>query len=609
MSTYTSSLGLEEITPGDQAGLWGNTTNNNLALIDQAVTGVTPINFTGLSGTVYTLTDFNGALDEARAAVLNVTGIATGTNTIVVPNKQKTYLVRNSTGRDIIFRTATPSATYTVSAGNSILIFCDGSNGVFTGIASPSVGTLGVTGGGTGATTFGAGGFIKSSGGTNALTSSAGVALGSEVTGTLPVANGGTGQSTLTSGALVVGAGTSPVTAIAPGANGTVLTSNGTAWTAAAPVTGVASFNGGTTGLTPATVTTGAITLAGTLNVTNGGTGATSASSARTNLGLGTVAVINTNGSTTTFLRGDGTFATPAASGVTSITAGTGISVTGTASVPIISLSNTLSPGNFTNASVSVNASGVITAVSSGSGSGVTSVTATSPLSSSGGTTPNITISSSPSFAGTVSAAGGLFSGTVRSTVEIGAGSSASTAIYMSTGGNGSAINWYSPSTGNAVTSIFFSASGNTLSQQAYVFSYSNVGASTVAYQFYGDGTANKTGGGSWGSISDARLKDNIQPLTGALSKITALNPVSYKWKFIAENEPEVGFISQEVKNVIPNAVKSQKSTEKEQQFTDGETLSIAWQSDMTAYLVGAIKELSAKVTALEEQVLNLSVK
>jgi hypothetical protein len=48
----------------------------------------------------------------------------------------------------------------------------------------------------------------------------------------LPVANGGTGDTTLTANNLLVGAGTSPVTFIAPGTNGQVLTSNGTVWSA-----------------------------------------------------------------------------------------------------------------------------------------------------------------------------------------------------------------------------------------------------------------------------------------------------------------------------------------------------------------------------------------
>lgn len=263
MSTYTTSLGLELITPGSQAGLWGNTTNNTFTLIDQAITGVTPISFASASGTTKTLTDYNGAADESRAAVLNITGTATGANTVVIPNKQKMYLVRNSTGQNVVFQTPSPSATYTVGAGYSILIFCDGNNNVFTGIAAPSVGTLLVNAGGTGATTFGTGGFVKSSGGTNALTASTTVALGSEVSGTLTVANGGTGQTSLTGGALLFGNGTAGVGTFIGSASGQVATWNGTAWVAQAPTTsGVTSVSAGT-GIS-VSGSTGAVTIGNT---------------------------------------------------------------------------------------------------------------------------------------------------------------------------------------------------------------------------------------------------------------------------------------------------------------------------------------------------------
>jgi hypothetical protein len=114
-------------------------------------------------------------------------------------------------------------------------------------------------------------------------------------------------------------------------------------------------------------------------------------------------------------------------------------------------------------------------------------------------------------------------------------------------------------------------------------------GTSAVAY---------KPGGGSWTASSDSRLKENVTALTGALSKITSLNPVNYTWKY-QTNEPTVGFIAQEVLAVLPSAVSETTPTETQKQYiTDNKLYAIGWQNDMTAYLVGAIKELKAIVDA-----------
>jgi hypothetical protein len=63
--------------------------------------------------------------------------------------------------------------------------------------------------------------------------------LTSNVTGTLPVGNGGTGAATFTANNVLLGNGTSAFQVVAPGANGNVLTSNGTIWQSTAPASGV----------------------------------------------------------------------------------------------------------------------------------------------------------------------------------------------------------------------------------------------------------------------------------------------------------------------------------------------------------------------------------
>jgi hypothetical protein len=301
MSTYTPSLGLELITPGSQAGLWGNTTNNSLNLIDQAITGVTPISFASASGSTYTLTDFNGAADESRAAVLNVIGTATGANTIVVPNKQKTYLVRNSTGQDVTFQTAVPGATYAVGAGYSILIFCDGNNNVYTGIASPGVGTLSVNAGGTGTTSFVGGGFVKSSGGTNALSAVTTVNAATELSGATPVANGGTGAVSLVNNGLLVGKGTATVQSLIGGSSGQVATWNGSEWVAATPSTGSVASVSATSPLASTGGTNPNISLSGIVPIANGGTGSSTAAGALASLGAPSLAATQSWTGTNTF--------------------------------------------------------------------------------------------------------------------------------------------------------------------------------------------------------------------------------------------------------------------------------------------------------------------
>jgi len=203
---------------------------------------------------------------------------------------------------------------------------------------------------------------------------------------------------------------------------------------------------------------------------------------------------------------------------------------------------------------------------------------------------------------------GNTFTGTntFNSTNTYFGGSSSTTSMIL----ENNSINWYSSVTGNQYNSIYYSASSTSLGSQQYVFNFTNAGSPISAFVFAGDGGAYKTGGGTWGTVSDARLKSNVAPLTGALAKISALNPVSYTWNYDAVGEPTVGFIAQDVQNIIPNAVNTITPSNNQKPFiTDDKLLSIAWQNDMTAYLVGAIKELNTLVQTQAAQIAALQAK
>lgn len=244
-STY-SALKIELIGTGEQAGTWGTTTNANLGTaIEQAITGSVDITFASADVTL-TLTDTNAA-QNARALRLNLTGTSGGARNLIVPAIAKQYIVNNGLA---------DAVTVKNSAG--------------TGVAVPAGRTMVV--------------FNNATSVVDVTTYASSLTLGSA----LPISSGGTGQTSAsaafnalspitTTGDLIVGNGANSATRLGIGANGTILTSDGTTatWVAAAP-TGVTSFSAGTTGFTPSTGTTGAVTLAGTLAVANGGTGQTS---------------------------------------------------------------------------------------------------------------------------------------------------------------------------------------------------------------------------------------------------------------------------------------------------------------------------------------------
>jgi hypothetical protein len=116
--------------------------------------------------------------------------------------------------------------------------------------------------------------------------------------------------------------------------------------------------------------------------------------------------------------------------------------------------------------------------------------------------------------------------------------------------------------------------------------------------------TQNGTTAVAYNTSSDYRLKNTIAPMTGAIAKVQALKPVTYKWN--ADGSDGEGFIAHELAEVCPSAV----AGEKDAVDADGNP---KYQGVDTSFLVAtltaAIQEqqalitaLTARITALETQ-------
>jgi hypothetical protein len=102
-------------------------------------------------------------------------------------------------------------------------------------------------------------------------------------------------------------------------------------------------------------------------------------------------------------------------------------------------------------------------------------------------------------------------------------------------------------------------------------------------------GVSLTSGNTSWGSYSDARLKNVTGTYDNAIADVCQLEPVKFTWKSDEANKPHVGLLAQSVEPVIPEAVDTDENGMMSVRYTE-----------IIPLLVAAIKELTAKNEALE---------
>ena len=118
-------------------------------------------------------------------------------------------------------------------------------------------------------------------------------------------------------------------------------------------------------------------------------------------------------------------------------------------------------------------------------------------------------------------------------------------------------------------------------------------------HDFYVDNSKRFSVTGSGGAnTSDRRLKRDILPLNKyGLQQVMQLNPVTYIFKDDSANTPQVGFIAQEVQQIIPEVV-----TGKEGDLSKGESLGIVY-GNLVPVLTKAIQEQQATIEAQQKQI------
>jgi hypothetical protein len=177
--------------------------------------------------------------------------------------------------------------------------------------------------------------------------------------------------------------------------------------------------------------------------------------------------------------------------------------------------------------------------------------------------------------------------------------------FYGYSAGNGAAAAWsYMDGTDTNKWKLNLGGSDRiVVTQNGLVGIGTTVPTSTLSV---GVGNADKPGGGAWAVFSDARLKKNIQPLTGALDRLMELRAVTFEYKDPhSVNElpgVQIGMIAQEVEKVFPDWVDTAPNGMKRLSIHGFEALTVEALRELRAEKDAKISELEKSSTELRKE-------
>jgi hypothetical protein len=130
MASSYNTIGLELMGTGENAGTWGDKTNDNLNLIEQAIAGYEAVTIT--DSTTTTLVMSNAALSNARNMVIKIATITlTGATTVTIPDGIEKFYIFDLTAvtgvTNLTIKTASGTG-FTAGEAKIVAAYSDGTN-------------------------------------------------------------------------------------------------------------------------------------------------------------------------------------------------------------------------------------------------------------------------------------------------------------------------------------------------------------------------------------------------------------------------------------------------------------------------------------------------